>query len=322
MNSPQILQSTLEIDANWRQAFQNSLAQRGKSENTQISYQQDLKAFTEWFLTENGEEFQPELINSWDLRAYRTWCLQAARLSPATWNRRRATLMIFCRWARKAGFIHNDPMEDIPAYETVAQAPRWLEKNEFGKLMRQLELNLNAANTGQRRERALRDGGLVALMVFAGLRVSEVCALQAGDVALSEKRGRVTVRLGKGEKQRIVPLNSEARRWLGEWLKACGEIAKTRILFPNYDAGPLTMRAIEKRLAQIGTQAGVKELTPHRLRHTCAKRLIDSGTPLTVVQRILGHATIETTARYAMAGWEDIEEAVEGITLGKRRSNG
>lgn len=319
MNNPQTLQSTLQLDAVWRQSFQASLESRGKSDQTQVSYLQDMKAFAEWFLTENGEEFRPELVNSWDLRAYRTWCLEVARLSPATWNRRRATLLVFCRWARKQGHIQTDPMEDIPAYEMVAQAPRWLEKNEFGKVMRQLELNLNMANTPARKERACRDGAVMALLTNAGLRVSEVCDLQVGDIELSDKRGRVTVRLGKGQKQREIPLNSEARSWLSTWLKYHGQMKRECILFPNYDGTQLTTRAVEKRVAQIGAQAGVIGLIPHRLRHTCAKRMIDSGAPLTAVQRVLGHSKIETTARYAMAGWEDIEEAVEGVILGKSR---
>lgn len=319
MNNPNSLQSTLQISDDWQQAFQDDQERQSKSALTQRAYRQDMKAFAEWFVLENGEEFRPELLNSWDLRSYRTWCLEVAKISPATWNRRRASLLIFCQWARRQRFIQTDPMENIPAYEMVRQAPRWLDKTEFGRLIRQLEINLNAANTPTRKARAIRDGALVALLTNAGLRVSEVCALWKSDVDLSSKRGKVTVRLGKGQKQREIPLNSEARRWLAEWLKVRGESPGSDYFFPSYNDQELTIRAVEKRVTQISDQAGVIALTPHRLRHTCAKRMIDSGAQLTAVQRVLGHSKIETTARYAMAGWEDIEEAVEGIVLGKAR---
>jgi integrase/recombinase XerC len=318
-NLPVNLLPSLQNANDWRLSFLADQIRQGKSVLTQKAYQQDLKAFAEWFLLENGEEFRPELLNSWDLRSYRTWCLEVAKVSPATWNRRRAAMLVFCQWARRQGHIQTDPMEDIPAYEMVRQAPRWLEKIDFSRLMRQLEVNLNAANTPARQARAVRDGALIALLTNAGLRVSEACELRKSDVELSGKRGKVTIRLGKGQKQREIPLNGEARRWVSEWLKMCADTPLDGYLFPNYDEGQLSTRAVEKRTAELSEQAGVAGLTPHRLRHTCAKRMIDSGAPLTAVQRVLGHSKIETTARYAMAGWEDIEEAVEGITLGKNR---
>jgi site-specific recombinase XerC len=175
--------------------------------------------------------------------------------------------------------------------------------------MRQIELNLNAANTPERVLRAKRDGALVAVMVFGALRESEAAALLRPDIELGERKGRLLVRLGKGEKSRPIPLNGEARRWLAEWLKVC----------PTDQVFDLTTRAIQKRIALIGAQAAIEELTPHRLRHTCLKRMVDGGAQLTAAQKIAGHAKIETTARYAMAGWADLEEAVEGVILGKSK---
>lgn len=298
----------------WKTQFAQAQLTQGKSKNTLDAYLSDLKAFVEWFLLTNGEAFRPELLNNFDLRAFRTASLEAYRVSPATWNRRRASLRVFCEWSRVQGWVSYDVMDGVLGVEAEELAPHWLEKNEFARLMRQLEINLNAANTQGRRDRAVRDAALVAVMVFGGLRESEAAALLAMDVTLSERAGKLSVRLSKGEKSREVPLNSEARRWLGAWLA---------ILKPENGVTPvfeISTRMIQDRVADLGKEAGISELTPHRLRHTCAKRMIDGGAQLTAVQKILGHAKLETTARYTMAGWEDLESAVEGGISG--RANG
>jgi len=77
-------------------------------------------------------------------------------------------------------------------------------------------------------------------------------------------------------------------------------------------------RAIQKRIAEICRSAGIDEISPHRLRHTCAKRMLDAGRPLTEVQMILGHSSLNTTARYVTPGWEDLQAAVDSVAIGKR----
>ena len=170
-----------------------------------------------------------------------------------------------------------------------------------------MELDLASANTDLRLARAKRDGALVAVMVYGGLRVDEACSLSKKDVQITERRGRLVVLRGKGDKYREVPLNSEARHWLSEWM-AVGGNGST--LFE------VDVRMAEKIVKGIKERAGVNELTPHGLRHTCAKRMVDAGRPLTEVKEILGHEKLETTARYCLPGWEDLEGAVESIMLG------
>ena len=77
------------------------------------------------------------------------------------------------------------------------------------------------------------------------------------------------------------------------------------------------VRQAQKMVGALGERAKVEDLTPHALRHTCAKRMVDAGRPLTEIQKILGHEKLETTARYCQPGWEDLERAVESIILGE-----
>ena len=302
--------SPIPTEDNWKRDFIAEQLRLGKAERTISAYAQDLLAFENWFELHNGQVFTPELINNWDLQSWRSWSLEGARVAPATWNRRRASLQQFCRWLRGTGAIGYDVMEGVAGYEAEEQAPRWLDRAEFGRLMRQVEINQHAANTARRKRLALRDAALVAVMAYAGLREGEACGLRTEDVELGARRGRITVRLGKGQKSREVPVSADLRRWLSAWLaEGPGEL-----VFED-----ISTRAVQKRVAELGAQAGIEGLTPHRLRHSCAKRMLDGGAQLGAVQKILGHAKLETTARYTQPGWEDLEEAVDGVALGKIR---
>lgn len=299
----------------WQGEFERVLTERGKSDLTIKNYLVDLAAFAAWFQEANGQAFSPELLNSWDLRAYRTWCLEVKHYKPATWNRRHASMRMFMGCFQKTGQIVHNPMEFIATADAEDEAPHWLTKAEFGRLMRQLELDTIGANTMLRRWRAVRDAAAVSVMVYAGLRVGELVNLLTTDLQVSERQGVVVVRLGKGQKYRRVPLNVEARRSVSQWNKI--RPVGSNYLFVDDDGQGLTVGAIQERVAAIGESAKVDGLTPHRLRHTCAKRMVDAGTPITVVRKILGHAKISTTQRYTLPGWEDLEEAVESVVIGK-----
>lgn len=298
----------------WRERFLASLENR--SVNTAASYVRSLVDFERWFLERNKVPFSIELANRMDFMAYRDDCLNRRKLAGATWNLRLATLHVLCRWAADEGLLPAgyDPLDGVVGVELVTQ-PRWLDDKDFARLLRQMELGVAQASTPARRWRALRDSALVGVMLFAGLRVDEAANLRVADVVLGERSGKVVVRLGKGDKRREVPLCREARRLLGLYLthNPSPERKGESAFFVDDDGMALSVRGIQKRVARLGAACGLAELTPHMLRHTCAKRMVDGGRPITEVQLILGHAKIETTARYCQPGWGDLERAVETI---------
>lgn len=291
------------------EGFEGWLASRGKSERTVRAYLADVRSFGLWFEGENREGFEVGKITSFDLLGYRRWSIEEERVSPATWNRRRASLLVLVRWARDKGVLAYDPAADLKGQAEVDQAPRWLSKEEYGRFMRQVERLANGVRSEAGRRQALRDQAVVALMVWAGLREGEVCELRREDVQVSERKGKVVVRHGKGEKYREVPLNDKTRRVLASWLEVC---TQTGWLFVGKQGDRLQARGVQRRVAEIGRLAGV-DVTPHQLRHTFAKRLLDKGGQLTEVKDLMGHARLETTARYVKPGWEDLENAVERI---------
>jgi integrase/recombinase XerC len=309
-------QQTVEktkVELDWAGEFETYLREE-RSAGTVKAYQADLKHFCAWWLRANGSLFEPGLLNTRDLRDYRTSCVEVEQCSPATWNRRRATLRVLCTWCERALGMRPIAFEKcLQAEREQEQAPRWLEAAEERKVMRQVEINVNAAMTSIQRERAIRDLAMVSLMRFAGLRVEEVANLQHGDVTMSERKGDVVVRRGKCDKTRTLPLSASCRAALSDWL-AISTYTNEETFFAG-----VSVRGIQKRVEEIARQTGISDLGCHVLRHTCAKSMVDAGRPLTEVQKILGHEKLETTARYVQPGREDLAEAVEAGELGKLR---
>lgn len=289
--------------------FEGWLRARGKSERTIRAYTADVRSFASWFERENRQGFEPGLMTSIDLVDYRRWSIEDERISPATWNRRRASLIVLVGWAMGEGLLSYDPAKDLRPQAEVEQAPRWLSQEEYGRFMRQVERLANGGRSEAGRRQALRDQAMVALMVWAGLREGEVCSLRWEDVEISERKGRVIVRHGKGDKRREVPLNEKARRAV----RAYQDVRLgTGLLFVGKFGEGLQARGVQRRVAEIGRLAGV-DVTPHQLRHTFAKRLLDKGGQLTEVKDLMGHSRLETTARYVKPGWNDLASAVERI---------
>lgn len=296
----------------WRVKFSGWLAEGGRSPNTINSYLSDVGKYVAWFEQINRQPFSPELLTGVDLRAYRQHSLAVEQVKPATFNRRRASLALLCQWAHDFELVTYDPFQGVQPAEEVELAPRWLDQPDLARLLRQAERMINASSTSHWRWQAARDQAMIALMLYAGLRVGEVCALNVNDIDIGPRSGRVIIRSGKNDKRRQVPLNVEARRSLAFWLKLRQAPQAGEPLFTGKSGERLTTRQAQRRVDEIGRLAGV-HLTPHQLRHTFVKRGLDHGAPLHYMQKLAGHARADTTARYGAPGWSDLERAIENI---------
>ncbi len=274
-----------------------SLRSAGDSDNTIRSYQTDLELFAAWYKETTGDDLWPDLVTSLDLSEYRQYMLTVKEYSPSTVNRKLAAIRAWLTWAQEAGLIDRLPVmpKAVPRQKL---APRSLSRNEVNALLRAVERG------GSRRDQAI-----VAVLLYCGLRISELVNLRVQDVEINERSGKLTVR-GKGAKMREVPVRVEARRALAAYLEERKKNSKYDKLFLG-QRGPLTVRGVSKMLEKYAYQARIEGLHPHSLRHTCAKNLVDSGVSLDKVAAILGHESLDTTAIYTKASFEDLARAVE-----------
>lgn len=277
--------------------YAEALKSRGLAPRTVITYLSILRNFKTWWEGITGEPFTLNAVTSLDIADYRRYLLNQNR-KPATINLHLDAVSSFFYWAISEGIVSSNPVQGVRRVPEQRKVPRWLSRTELGSLVRALKKYGKA-----------RDMAFLALLLHAGLRVSEAVALRTEDLVLRERSGLIRVRRGKGEKWREVPLNATARRMLAEYLAGHrgGEW-----LFPGRGGGHITARAMQKRLAELGRLAGV-EVTPHRLRHTFCKMLVDAGESLDRVAMLAGHSNLNTTARYTRPSVQDLEKAVEKL---------
>lgn len=267
--------------------FSNHLQKTDRAASHKL-YRGDVMRFAEWF--------QGNLLSAspLDIAEYRRY-LQEKGKKPSTVNRALVSLRVFYDFLVKQGLIGDNPAEDIKPVAVVDIAPRWLTRQEQSALMRSVKESNNP-----------RDEAIIALMLHAGLRVSEVVSLDRSDITIGERSGSVTVRQGKGNKRREVPLNKTARRILSRWLEENPEGP----LFPNRYGTPITARAVRQIVTEYAYHAKIKA-SPHTLRHTFCKNLIDAGVSIDQVAIMAGHSKLDVTKRYTAPSMQDLQSAVE-----------
>jgi integrase/recombinase XerC len=278
--------------------FLADLVRQDLAAKTIATYKVDLTEFSKWFTSTVGEPFSARAVTPTDLRDYRGYLRTVQRRAAATVNRRFAALRAFFRWAKGKGVIAELPTDDVKGIPILRRAPKSLLKRDIDRILRAAE-----------REGNKRNLAILLLLRHTGLRVGELCALRVGDILISERKGQVHVHSGKGDKDRTVPLNADVRAALSAYL-AVRPTTAAPALFIGQRGDPLQPQAVQNLVHKYATRAGLTEVTPHVLRHSFAKHLLDAGEDLATVSRLLGHERLETTAIYTQPHERDLEEAV------------
>lgn len=238
-------------------------------------------------------------------------------MKPASVNRRLNALRAYFNWLHNTGLISGSPLDGIKNLRQMPRAPRWLSRAEQGTLLQTAAKTIQSAQiTGLPASinRAKRNSAILTLLLNTGLRVSELCALRLTDININDLSSWVIVRSGKGGKYREIPLNRDACKAIREWLMVRPGEAN-EVLFTNRSGTVLHPRSIQriiKRLAEAA-QLDATAVTPHSLRHSFGKNLVDAGISLDRVALLLGHKNLETTAIYTMPSRADLATAVELI---------
>jgi len=277
------------LDALWME--------RGLSRNTLAAYRRDLIGFAGWL----GIQRQRALLAAQreDLLAYLAERV-AAEAKPRTTARLLSSLRRFYQQAVRDGEIPEDPSDRIEAPRLGRSLPKALTEDD-------VELLINAPDIDT--ALGLRDRAMLELLYATGLRVSELVDLRVLQVNL---RQGVVRTLGKGSKERLVPMGEVAADWLEQYLgTARAELLKGREceqLFVTQRGAGMTRQAFWYLIKKHAQQAGItKPLSPHTLRHSFATHLLNHGADLRVVQMLLGHSDLSTTQIYTHVARERLK---------------
>lgn len=263
--------------------------ERGLAENTIQSYYRDLMNFST-FVNKEAQIQEVTQVSKEDIMRYLISMKNAGK-APATLARHIAALKSFYQFLLKEGIVAQDPTINIETPKLPRKLPEILTVAEVDRLLQQPDPKNPAG---------LRDKSMLELMYATGLRVSELLSLKVHHVNCDLGYIRC---MGKGSKERIVPMGSVAKDYLNEYLtfgrKKLLKVPNEDNLFLNQMGRPLTRQGFWKILKKYVKKAGIKKtITPHTLRHSFATHLLENGADLRSVQEMLGHADITTTQIY------------------------
>ena len=305
---------------NWSQAvdgFGRHIGiERALSPNTRRAYESDVRQLT----VHTGADIAPAKVDADHVRA---WLASLhRRRSPATMGRKLASVRCFFRWMVREGARRDDPTAGIPMPKLEKRLPRPLSIDDCEQLItRDERVSRQPAPEGGERARrmvwmTLRDRALVELLYGTGIRVGELVALDVRDLELRAQEIRV---MGKGGKERVVPIPEQARQALAAWLdvrRHAGLLSEPLFisLRVRREEKPRRLAAREARriLGERARRADLGEhVHPHRLRHSYATHLLDMGADLREIQELLGHASLSTTQKYTAVSVEHLREVYD-----------
>lgn len=268
-------------------AFMTHIGGRSSSEHTRISYATDLRQFAD-YLGRRGVE-DVGLVEPAILRAYLRE-LSGWGYARATISRKLSSLRGLFAFLKARGVLDRDPTRSLRGPAAPRGLPKALSEESVNRMFQVAEAS----------EFPVRDTAVLELLYGCGLRISELAGLRWEDVDLEE---RWIVVLGKGDKERRVPFGSCARAAL-ERLRIQQETPAPYV-FAGRGGRALTVRTVHRIVTALAERAGLKGVTPHVLRHSCATHLVERGASLKFVQEFLGHESLSTTQIYltVSASW-------------------
>ncbi len=268
------------LDALW--------AERGLSQNTLSAYRRDLMAFMNWLQKSNKSLL---LVNNIDIQDYLTFRAKTG-VKTSSLARLISSLRRFYRYQLREGHIEEDPSALIDSPKTVQSLPNTLSESQIDALLEAPDID-DALG--------LRDRAMLELLYATGLRVSELVSLEQSQLGLQQGVVRV---IGKGNKERLVPMGDIAVDWLTQYKQqARPDIMASKgvsdSLFVTRRGSGMTRQAFWYLIKRYALAVGISQkISPHTLRHAFATHLLNHGADLRVVQLLLGHSSLSTTQIY------------------------
>ncbi len=286
-------------------AFGGFLQSEEKSEHTRRNYTEDLGLFAAWYQAHYDEAPDPAQLGATEVREWKQYLTGELRLKPATVNRKLSAIRAFVKWTVKEGIGRE--IQTPKSVRSEKPAPRWLSRKEQLALLRAVD----RVDTDRGDGRGRRNAAVVRILLHTGLRADELAELQRADVQITERKGTLIVRKGKGRKYREVPLNAEARAALVGVIRL--DMLDSDPVFLG-QRGPITAWTVHSIVTAIAGLAKLPDLTPHVLRHTFCRRLAEQGARLEQIAALAGHESLDTTRRYVEPGREELAQLVDKLS--------
>jgi integrase/recombinase XerC len=272
--------------------------ERNVSWHTLQAYRSDLAQMLSFVQREKGETASALDVDHLLLRRYLSQLSKFAKKSSI--GRKLAAIRSFFRFLLRRGTINKNPAELVATPKKEQRLPFHLDIDQTTSLM-------EAPDEGQKN--ALRDRAILELLYSSGLRVSELTGLNITEIDLSGGMVRV---MGKGGKERIVPVGSRATEALQVYLKQRDDAGTIGALFLNSRGGRINRRSVARIVdAHVLKIAAFKRISPHTLRHTFATHMLEGGADLRAIQELLGHASLSTTQKYTHVSIDRLMEVYD-----------
>lgn len=280
-------------------------SQRTLSENTLQAYQADVFQLVGFAANEQVtevSELDTELLRAW------VWTLAEGGMAAASLRRKVSAIKKFTTWCHTHGYFAVDPGSRLRAPAGDKALPRVMGRSHMADLLELLEKRAASGDPV-----AIRDHAIVEVLYATGIRVSELVGLTPGSI----DQGSLTLRvIGKGNKERVVPIGIPAMRALQHYLEKArpllAEGKDTAEVFVNTRGHALGVRSVYQVVAALLADIpGSGPMGPHTLRHTAATHLLDGGADLRSVQELLGHASLGTTQIYTHVSTERLTKAYQ-----------
>jgi integrase/recombinase XerD len=269
--------------------FKQDLFKKGKMPSTVHTYLFELNRFSSWLVESGGDLGK---VTRFDIQSYLAF-LQDRGISVVTIHKIYASLCTLAKYIKRPDIVSEIYLPKV--FSSLNIAPKALNKKERSKLLREVERDQNLQNIA-----------ITYTLLLTGIRVAELVQINREDMVMGERVGRLTIRNGKGNQVRVVPLATEIRYHLKRYLEQ--RFDNHPALFLSNFRQRISVRSVQHMMQKYGVH-------PHLLRHTFCRQLVAEGVDIATVADLAGHLDLNVTRRYAKPSEEELQDAINRLSI-------